>query len=139
MDINKAMVEYGYAWNCSTEPGYAEASERAKKSRKGLWASFSQMPPWDYRDAIEKRKKQYRKAVQSNSKKKSEKKTITLNKSTLTSHTLSNSVKSQFNSSESKNQKIVSQLANHPVGETSEEIEQDDDRTEAYQMIFKSK
>jgi hypothetical protein len=137
MDINKAMVEYGYAWNCSTEPGYAEASERAKKSRKGLWESSSQMAPWDYRDAVEKRKKQYRQAVKS--KAKEEKRKITFNKSTLTSHTLSNSGKSQFNSSESKNERIVSQLANRPVRENSEKAEQDDDRTEAYQMIFNSK
>jgi len=52
MNINKTLVEYGYAWNCSTEQEYCDASDLAKKNKRGLWKSSKPIAPWDYREAV---------------------------------------------------------------------------------------
>jgi len=119
LNINKALVEYGYAWNCSTDKEYSEASERAKKDKKGLWEDSSQMAPWDFRKALDRQKEfQKRQKKSTRTEKETEKKIITFNTSNLKSHTLGDSVESRLNSSENRESKTSSQLKNRPVRET---------------------
>lgn len=58
IDVNYLMVRAGYAWHyekfARQQPGeealqYAAAQEQARSERKGLWASSSPQPPWDWR------------------------------------------------------------------------------------------
>lgn len=51
-NINLAMVEAGAAWNYTQYAlgsAYADAEQRARTARRGLWAQPSPTPPWDYR------------------------------------------------------------------------------------------
>lgn len=50
--INRYLVEAGYAWHFvrySTDRAFAQAEQRARAGRRGLWASAGPMPPWDFR------------------------------------------------------------------------------------------
>jgi len=157
LNINKALVEYGYAWNCSTNKEYSDAAQSAKKDKKGLWGESSQMAPWDYREAVARQKEFQKKQKKLNGKeKKTEKKAITLNTSNFKSHTLGDSVENRLNSSENrefktssqfenrsvrdtknKENKISSQLANHPVHEIKDrEKKKNDDTESVYKIIF---
>jgi endonuclease YncB( thermonuclease family) len=54
-NVNKVMVEQGYAWwYRKYAPSYAglEAAERsARKQKLGLWADPNPIPPWEWRRA----------------------------------------------------------------------------------------
>lgn len=67
LDANLAQVEAGFAWHYkdyqreqsrADRLAYAQAEERAREARKGLWADREPVPPWDWRrtDAVERRK-----------------------------------------------------------------------------------
>lgn len=55
LNINRHLVEYGYAW---VDPRYCQkpfcsdwkqSEKEAKAARRGLWKNASAIPPWEYR------------------------------------------------------------------------------------------
>lgn len=57
-DANLAQVEAGFAWHYkdyqreqskADRLAYAEAEQRAREARKGLWTERDPVPPWDWR------------------------------------------------------------------------------------------
>jgi len=51
-EINLAMLELGYAWHYvefDQTLEYAEAQERARTTRAGLWADTNPIAPWEWR------------------------------------------------------------------------------------------
>ena len=56
-DINREMVNAGYAWvydDYVTDRSFYENQSKARELRKGLWKDSNSIPPWEWR----KRKKQ---------------------------------------------------------------------------------
>ena len=50
VDINKKMVEEGYAWaNRGLSEDYVLAEDNARSSGIGLWHEENPTPPWEYR------------------------------------------------------------------------------------------
>ncbi len=57
--LNLALVENGLAWHhtrYSDDPDFAEAEEKAREAKIGLWADPDPLPPWEWRR--EQREKQ---------------------------------------------------------------------------------
>jgi endonuclease YncB( thermonuclease family) len=53
-NVNEAMVRSGLAWHYkkySRDKRLAELEDAARKSKHGLWADKSPMPPWEWRAA----------------------------------------------------------------------------------------
>lgn len=51
-DINKKMIESGFAWHYKQydqTPSYSQAEIAARQSNLGLWADSNPIPPWEYR------------------------------------------------------------------------------------------
>lgn len=57
-DVNAAMIEAGMAWHytayAKTQPredaqAYAQAQDRARRRRAGLWADAAPVAPWEWR------------------------------------------------------------------------------------------
>jgi micrococcal nuclease len=51
-DINFEMVRRGFAWcyrKYLTDESCLGIEEQAKRSRRGLWADASPVPPWEFR------------------------------------------------------------------------------------------
>ena len=60
IDANLAQLEAGMAWHYKAyareqrapdRRRYAQAEERARDARQGLWADRAPMAPWDFRKA----------------------------------------------------------------------------------------
>jgi len=55
LNINRHLIEYGYAWvfpRYCKEPFCSEWKEveaQARKAKKGLWKYPNPVPPWEYR------------------------------------------------------------------------------------------
>ncbi|MDH3976703.1 MAG: thermonuclease family protein [Deltaproteobacteria bacterium] len=52
LDINKFMLEYGFAWYTNEYSDDAELltiMEEAKRLKKGIWSFPDQVPPWEWR------------------------------------------------------------------------------------------
>jgi endonuclease YncB( thermonuclease family) len=52
--INLEMVQEGWAWHYkaySKDERIAQAEQKARTARKGLWAEANPTPPWDFRSA----------------------------------------------------------------------------------------
>lgn len=52
VNVNRVMVQEGYAWHFkkySTDQQFADAEIAARKSKRGLWASPKPIAPWDFR------------------------------------------------------------------------------------------
>jgi endonuclease YncB( thermonuclease family) len=51
-NLNKLIVEAGYAWryaDYSEDAEYAELAAGARKARRGLWIAENPVPPWEWR------------------------------------------------------------------------------------------
>ncbi len=51
-NINKLLVEKGYAWHFkrySSDSSYADLERLARKHNKGLWKDKNPIPPWEWR------------------------------------------------------------------------------------------
>jgi endonuclease YncB( thermonuclease family) len=64
VDCGMRQIELGVAWHYKTyereqDPAdrlaYAEAEDKAKSDRRGLWSDATPVPPWDYRHSRVKR------------------------------------------------------------------------------------
>jgi micrococcal nuclease len=60
LNINRHLVEYGYAWvdlrYCKKQfcDDWTELEAEAKADKKGLWKNPNSMPPWEFRWARDK-------------------------------------------------------------------------------------
>lgn len=51
-NVNKTLVQRGYAWHFkkySSDADYARLERQARKSRLGLWQEQRPIPPWEWR------------------------------------------------------------------------------------------
>lgn len=51
-NVNKKMVEAGYAWwyqKYSNDSSYGKLEATARKAKRGLWADKNPTPPWEWR------------------------------------------------------------------------------------------
>jgi endonuclease YncB( thermonuclease family) len=51
-DVSLEIIKAGLAWyykKYSSDPALAEAEERARNAKQGLWSMPSPVPPWEYR------------------------------------------------------------------------------------------
>ncbi len=51
-DLNRLMIERGFAWHYvaySDDPELAAAEREARREKRGLWEQVSPVPPWKYR------------------------------------------------------------------------------------------
>lgn len=55
LNINRHLIEYGYAWvflrycKASFCSEWTEVEAQARKTKKGLWKNPKAIPPWEYR------------------------------------------------------------------------------------------
>ena len=60
-NINLEMVKAGMAWHyehfAKDAKEYAEAQQKAKEEKLGLWADPNPIPPWDFRKEAKNRRK----------------------------------------------------------------------------------
>lgn len=57
-DVSLEIIKAGLAWHYkkySSDPVLAEAEERARKAKQGLWSMPSPVPPWEYRSMHRRR------------------------------------------------------------------------------------
>ena len=62
VNVNLEMVKAGMAWHyeqyAKKATDYAEAQQKAKEAKLGLWADENPTPPWEFRKTARNRRKQ---------------------------------------------------------------------------------